>query len=127
MSEKTGRSAAEWTTFAVSSLLILALLALIASQSYQSDAPPAPEAHVSGEVKERAGQFLVPVTVTNTGDEAAEAVQVLVTLEIDGEVTEGDQTVDFLSGDDEAELVFVFDEDPADGELTVQVTGFAIP
>lgn len=127
MSERPGRSVAEWTTFVVSSLLVLLLLGLIASQSYQSDSPPAPEARVAGPMEERGGQFLVPVTVTNTGDEAAEAVQVLVSLDIDGEVTEGDQTVDFLSGDDEAELVFVFDDDPADGDLTVQVTGFAVP
>ena len=54
-------------------------------------------------------------------------VQVLAELIIDGDELTGDQTIDFLSGGEDQHLSFIFDEDPASGELSVVVTGFAIP
>ena len=35
--------------------------------------------------------------------------------------------IDFLAGGEEEELVFIFEDDPADGELTVAVSGFGVP
>jgi uncharacterized protein (TIGR02588 family) len=46
---------------------------------------------------------------------------------VDGEETAADQTIDFLAGGAEQDLVFVFEDDPADGELTIEVTSFAAP
>lgn len=127
MSARASRSTAEWATFAVSSLVLLTLLGAIALEAARSDDPAAPVAAVDGAVERRRGQFHVPVSVRNQGDATAEAVQVLVSLDIDGETTDADQTVDFLAGGDRQELVFVFDDDPADGELRVRVTGFTVP
>lgn len=127
MSPRPSRSTAEWTTFAVSSLVLLALLVTVVLQAARSDRPPAPVAAVEGPVERRGRHFHVPVTVTNEGDETAEAVQVLVSLDIDGETIDADQTIDFLAGGDHRDLVFVFDHDPADGELAVRITGFTVP
>lgn len=69
----------------------------------------------------------MPVRVTNEGDKTAEAVQVVVSLQIGDTVTDGEQIVDFLAGGDEQDLVFVFDEDPAGGTLEVKVSGFTVP
>ena len=79
------------------------------------------------ETQQVGDQFQVRVTVENKGDKAATAVQVVASLEVNGDTTEGDQVVDFLAGGDDEELVFVFADDPADGELSVEVTGFTVP
>ena len=70
---------------------------------------------------------VVDVDVSNGGDLTASDVQVSASLIVDGETTEGDQTIDFLAGGEVEELVFVFADDPADGELTVAVTSFGVP
>ena len=126
MSKRPARTAAEWTTFAISVAILLVVIAAIAVEAMREDENAQPVASV--ERTERVGdQFQVFVTVENRGDKAAAAVQVTASLEVDGETAEADQTVDFLAGDDEAELVFVFDGDPDDGELTVEVASFGVP
>ena len=65
--------------------------------------------------------------VTNDGDATAADVQVTAELVVDGTTTTADQVIDFLPGGAEEELVFVFDDDPDAGELTVVVSGFSVP
>lgn len=121
-----GRSAAEWVTFGISMALLLAVALVIAAEIPRSNGAATPVAVVRG-VSEREGRFFVRVEVVNRGDRTAENVQVAGSLVVDGEESDGDQTVDFLSGGETEELEFVFDEDPAEGELTVRVTGFLLP
>jgi uncharacterized protein (TIGR02588 family) len=126
MSSDEGRSAAEWTTFAVSCLILLAVVAVIGVQMFETPSPPAPVA-TAGEVHLVSGRHHVEVTVTNEGDETAANVQISAELVVDGEATTADQTVDFLAGSETVDLVFVFDDDPRAGELAVTVGGFALP
>jgi len=121
------RTAAEWTTLACSCLVLAVLVALIAARLGEDRDPASPVAVIDGEIRSSDGLHHVDVVVTNYGDDTAANVQVSAELTIDGEVTAADQTIDFLAGDEEEELVFVFEDDPADGELTVAVTGFAVP
>jgi uncharacterized protein (TIGR02588 family) len=121
------RSAAEWVTFVVSLLVLGVVVALIGVQHFAGQEPAAPAAEIAGPVREQGGHWYVPVEVTNHGDDTAENVQVLATLTIDGETFEGDQTIDFLSGREVEEVAFAFDEDPADGELVVTVSGYVVP
>ncbi len=126
MSERRERTSAEWITFAVAVVVLLLVIGAIAMEAVQSKDPARPVAVV--EQTERVGErYEVRVSVENRGDLAASNVQVLASLELDGETTEGDQVVDFLAGDDEEELVFVFEDDPSSGELSVEVTGFTVP
>lgn len=120
------RSAAEWTTFAIASALLLALVGFIVNQIPKSDPPAAPDATIQ-KVTERDGRFFVAVEVENRGGRTAENVQVVATLTIGEDVTEGDQMVDFLAGEEIEDVEFVFDDDPASGELTVSVTGYTVP
>ena len=118
--------AAEWVTFAVASVIVLAVIGAILLQVPRSVAPAAPAVEV-GRVQERNGAFFVPVVVTNEGDDTAQNVQVNATLTLDdGEVT-ADQVVDFLAGGEQEELEFVFEDDPDGGELDVVVGGFSLP
>jgi uncharacterized protein (TIGR02588 family) len=122
-----GRTAAEWTALACSCLVLAVLVGLIVAQLGDDREPAAPVAVIDGEPRAIDDLHHVDVVVTNEGDETAANVQVSAELTIDGEATTADQTIDFLAGDEEEELVFVFGDDPAEGELTVEVSGFAVP
>jgi uncharacterized protein (TIGR02588 family) len=126
MSRSNGRTVAEWVTFGVSSAILATVLGLIAVQLPDSDDPAAPVAQVDAE-RSLDGRHYVDVSVTNQGDEPASNVQVNASLVIDASTTQGDQTIDFLAAREEVQLTFVFDDDPANGELTVAVTGFTHP
>ena len=127
MSESTGRNAAEWATLAVSCLILMMVTLMIVIQALESQTPPAPVAKVMGPIREVGGDHHVSVIVTNAGRRTAANVQVSAELKIDDETSTADQTIDFLAGDEDEDLVFVFADDPADGELTVSVTGFSLP
>jgi uncharacterized protein (TIGR02588 family) len=120
-----GRTAAEWMTL-VGSLVVLAAVVVAIVAQHGDKGPPAPVAVVDA-VRSVGDAHHVEVTVRNDGDDTAEDVQVLASLEVEGETTDADQVIDFLAGDEEEQLVFVFADDPADGELTVGVTGFTVP
>jgi len=128
MSEKRpARSAAEWVTFAVSVLILLVLVGLIATEAGEPDRPALPRVVETGPVERHGERFLVPVKIRNEGGATAESVQIVAELTIGAEVTEADQTVEFLARDETAEVAFVFDEDPATGTLDVRVAGFTVP
>jgi uncharacterized protein (TIGR02588 family) len=126
VSERTRRTSAEWTTFAVSVLNVRALMAAIISEAIRHPDDAQPDA-VVGATRRVGKQYQVAVTLENRGDKAAAAVQVNASLELDGDTTESDQVVDFLAGGDSEELVFVFKDDPDDGKLTVEVASFSVP
>jgi uncharacterized protein (TIGR02588 family) len=74
------------------------------------------------------GQRYVSAVVRNDGDETAEAVQVVAELRVDGEVVaDGEQLVDFLSGGETQEIVFVFDTTAPDAELLLRVASYIVP
>ena len=126
MSRSRRRSVAEWVTLAASTAVLLVVVALLVVQIGQGDDPAAPVVVVQ-DVDEVGDQFHVHVVVTNDGDRTAANVQVVAELDVGGDVVSGDQSIDFLAGGEEADLVFVFGEDPAQGALSVAVTGYVVP
>lgn len=124
--DESGRSPAEWVTFAVALVVIGIVVALVAVEIPKSKTPPAPVAE-PGVIEARGDRYVVPVLVHNRGQRTATDVQVQATLTVDGEEHEGDLLVDFLSGGESEELEFVFEDDPTDGELEVRVTGYGLP
>lgn len=116
----------EWVTFALAAVIVLGILGTVLSQMVTEGSPPSPRVAV-GAVAERDGSFIVPVRLTNDGDETAQDVQVNATLTTkDGETT-SDQIVAFLAGGEEERLEFVFEDDPGDGELVVGIGGYRLP
>jgi uncharacterized protein (TIGR02588 family) len=124
---RPARTPAEWVSFAVSCLVLGVVVILIVQQPQSDDGPAAPVASVAGEAERVPGGFHVPVEVRNEGKAAAADVQVTAELTIVGETSEADQVVPFLGAEEAQDLVFVFPDDPADGDLTVQVAAFAVP
>ncbi len=78
----------EWAVFALGILCIGAVVAFLAKDALQSAHAPAHVVVRLGQTEERAGQRHVPVTLLNSGGEAAAGVQVEVLLERDSEIVE---------------------------------------
>ena len=126
MTEREPRSAAEWVTLVVSLLVLAVLVGLIVLRLLDERDPAEPIATIEG-VEEVGDDHHVEVMVRNEGDDTAADVQIVAELVIGDETSEADQVLDFLAGDEEEHVVFVFEDDPADGELTVSVSGFSVP
>lgn len=80
------------------------------------------------EIREAPSQFYVPFSVTNTGGETAELVQVIAELRINGEVEEtGEPQIYFLSSGETEEGAFVFSCNPREREVVVRVASYKLP
>lgn len=126
MSKRPDRTTAEWVALGVSSVILLAVFALVAVQLRNPDAPPDPVARVE-QVRPVGDRFQVNVSVRNDGDQTAANIQVNAELQTPDGPVSGDQTIAFLPGGGVEDLTFVFDDDPTASDFTVAVTGFADP
>jgi uncharacterized protein (TIGR02588 family) len=122
------RTKAEWVVFGLASAVILLLAGAIGWLWTQPYDPPNVTAERVGEARVLGTDSYVTTEVTNDGDETAEAVQVQAEMTVDGEVTaEAEQIVDFLSGGETEEVVFIFSDVPAGAEIEVSVASFKVP
>jgi uncharacterized protein (TIGR02588 family) len=120
----------EWVVFAVGLLLVLSTLAYLAydGATMGSD-PPSLEVRL-GTPEQRTHNFIVPVTVTNHGDETAEGITIEVTLENasgGGEPVRGELTVAFLPRRATREGWVTFQQDPRAARLNARVLGYEKP
>ena len=125
---RAARSVAERVSFAVSSAILALIVGAIgyiwANQSDPADVVVAAVA----DARQEGSRYYVQATVENRGDDTAEQVTVAADLTVPGEAPDvADQSIDFLSGGEEATVVFVFDRNPKDGELEIRVTGYRAP
>jgi uncharacterized protein (TIGR02588 family) len=117
----------EWTTLAISIILILALLALVTYVSISGgNEPPVVEARpLNQEIRREGESYYLPVAVTNRGGHTAEEVVVQAELaSSDGSSEASEFTLDFLAGGETREGIAVFATDPSAGELTIDVASF---
>jgi uncharacterized protein (TIGR02588 family) len=126
---RRGRSLAEWVTFGVAALLLTAIVSLVIYDWVATPAtPPVIRLTRSGEIRAVNGQYYIPFTIENIGGNTAESVQVIAELKIDGSIEEaGEQQIDFLAGDESEEGAFVFQRNPAEGELILRVGSYKMP
>lgn len=124
-----GRSLAEWMTFGIATLVLIAILSLVIYDWVATpNTPPVIELTQSGAIREVNGQYYIPFTIKNVGGNTAEAVQLIAELKIDGEIEEsGEQQIDFLAGDESEEGAFVFSRNPSEGELILRVGSYKMP
>ena len=67
-------------------------------------------------------------TLTNTGGDTAESVQIIAELRVNGEVVEsGEQQIDFLSRGETEEGAFIFSRNPSQGQLIVRSSSYKLP
>jgi uncharacterized protein (TIGR02588 family) len=121
---------AEWTTLAISTVILLAIVGAITWLSFNGEERPpviAVEADLERLREEENGYYL-PVTIRNDGDRTVEDVIVqgeLVVSESEPETV--DITISFLAGGESVEGVMVFRSDPAQGDLTTGATSYKEP
>lgn len=123
------RSTAEQISFFVALMILLGIIGCI-GYLWRSDRTQSPSILKisTHSLEQRQTNYYVPFTVTNLGGTTATTVQVIAELRIDNEIAEwGEQTIDFLSRDEEAEGAFIFIRNPNDGELTVRVASYSSP
>jgi uncharacterized protein (TIGR02588 family) len=127
--ERPSRTTAEWWTFGVSLALVAAVIGVVvATWATGPSGPPVLVAERSGPVAREDGVYRVPFAVRNEGGEAADQVQVVAELMVDGRVEgEGEQLFAFLSGGDTERGQFLFTTNPAEGTLTIDVASYALP
>jgi uncharacterized protein (TIGR02588 family) len=123
------RTFAEWATFAIACSILSILIGLVLyNWRTKKQEPPIISVTRNTPIRETQGQFYVPFTVTNTGGETAESVQIIAELRVNGEVLEsGDQQIDFLSSGETQEGAFIFSRNPSQGQLIVRSSSYKLP
>ena len=119
----------EWVTFAVGFVLVVSTLGyLIYDAATVSEAPPQIEFKL-GTPQSQSQQFIVPVSVKNTGDQTAENVQIEVVLESGGEEQErGEFQIAFLPRRATREGWVTFQTDPRTASrIKARALGFEKP
>ena len=127
--KKVEKNWLEWVVFGVGLVLVVCVVGyLVYDGASMGDAPPDIEVTLGATVR-RGAEFLVPVSVTNRGDETAEGVQIEVTLERadGGEPERGEFGIAFLPRRATRRGWVSFSQDPAAGRLKPRVLGYEKP
>jgi uncharacterized protein (TIGR02588 family) len=124
--KRQGHSAAEWVTLVLSSLLIAGVSVAVAYFTITSgDAPPSFTTEPQpAETRGNTEEFYLPVTVTNTGDEPAQEIQVRVELQSGDQTETAVFTIDLLAAGESEEGTAVFQSDPSQGAIQAVVESF---
>lgn len=127
--QRPPRSLAEWVSFCLASTVLAAVGGLVIySWTTQKDLPPILKVEQSSEIRFHQEAFYISFAVKNEGGETVESVQIIAELRVQGEVVEtGEQSIDFLSRNEEEEGAFIFQRDPRKGELTIRVASYKLP
>jgi uncharacterized protein (TIGR02588 family) len=126
--KKVKKNRLEWAVFGLSVALVAGTLGFLVYDAVRLEKRP-PEIEVRLGAPERRGEeFVVPVSVTNRGDQTAEGVQVEVTLEAgSAEPERGEFTIAFVPRRATREGWVAFKTDPRTGRLTPRVLGYEKP
>lgn len=126
-----GRSAAEWTTFALSVVVVAALVGVALAEQFLRREPAGvlvAVAVATDRAEERGGRFYVPFTVANDGAEPATNVAIVFEVRR-GETVVEESTADVpflpVDGHQEGELVTALD--PATHEIVGRVGTLQAP
>ena len=118
----------EWVALAIGSVALVAVVGILAADELTGgDRPPeiAVELHLDAAYQTEHG-WLLPATLTNVGDEAAEALDLEAVATVGGVEERSMLQVDYAPSRSEVELTFGFSARP-DGDVEVVVVGFRLP
>ena len=119
------RNIVEWIVLGVSVLSVVGIIGfLVVDGLTDAGRPPRPavELHLDRAYTAPTG-WMLPATVTNDGDSAAQAVTLLATATVGDATEEAQVSVDYLPAGTRVDVVFGFSASP-DGEVSVRVAGF---
>lgn len=118
----------EWVVLAISAALVVGLVGFLVVDGITDEGrPPSPRVELlPDEAYEVENRWILPGTVTNEGDQAAEALALRATASVNGADEESEITIDFLPAGTDVEISFGFSGRP-EGEVTVSTVGFRLP
>ena len=121
------RNAVEWVVLGVSVVGIVVLVGALIIEGLGGRRPADPAMEVrTAEARQGAQGWIVPVTVRNAGDEAAEAVIFEAQATVGGNNEASQLEVDFLPAGTSVDAAFAFTAQPA-GEVTVRLVSYRVP
>lgn len=121
------RNAVEWLVLAASVLAIVALVGVLVAEGLRETHPPSPTVELRpAEARQAPTGWIVPATLANAGDRAAQAVVLEATATVAGEEESSELEVDFLPAGSSVDVAFAFSAAP-DGEVTVRLVSFREP
>jgi len=120
------RELPELVTLILSLAVVLVLIGgVVYVQVAGGDQPPAIEAEaLLDEVRVEGERFYLPIEISNSGDQAAEAVRIVVVERVGEREIEHEILIDYLAGHGTAEAIAVLSEDPRRAEVRVEVRSF---
>lgn len=118
----------EWLVLGLSAAVVVGIVGFLVVDGLTDQArPPMPSVELQTDAAyETAGTWIVPATVTNEGDDAAEALVLRATATVDGSEEESDVSVDHLPPGTDVDIAFGFSGEP-DGDIDVTTVGFRLP
>lgn len=121
------RNPVEWAVLAVSVLAITILVTALAIEGLSERRPANPQVELRpAEARLGSLGWILPATVSNGGDIAAEAVILEAEATVDGEAETSELEVPFLPAASSVEIAFSFSAQPSD-EVKVRLVGFRVP
>jgi uncharacterized protein (TIGR02588 family) len=123
---RPGRDAAEIVTLVVSIAVVAALIGgVVFVQLARGERPPAVNASalIDG-ARAEGGRFYLPIEISNSGDQAAEAVRVVVVQRIGERDVDHELLIDYLAGHGRQEATALLGDDPRRSPVTVEVRSF---
>ena len=123
--KKKDKSRAQWTTFALSFLIVLILVGLLFYQftAMEDSAPIISVTPDLENVRQIEGQFYLPLEIKNAGGSTAEAVRIRTNLTRENRIDEVPELiVQYLSGGETVKGEVVLHTDPAVGTLSYDIS-----
>lgn len=121
------RNIVEWSVLGLSLVSIALLVGALVVQGLAEAEPANPRVDLHAD-RARQGElgWIIPATVSNAGDEAAEAVVLEAAARIGGATEVSTVEVNFLPAGTNVEVAFSFSQQPAN-EITVRLLGYRTP
>lgn len=115
----TPRTKAEWVSLIISIILLAGVVAIVIALWAGSSQAPARFRIDRGTIRNEAGQYYLPISITNEGDTTG--AQVTVEGKIGGSSNEETSatTFDFIPGHSTSEAVLIFSAEPTSAEMRV--------
>jgi uncharacterized protein (TIGR02588 family) len=118
----------EWGALAISVMVVVGVVGFLLLDGLRDEGdPPEPVAQLHlDEAYETDHGWILPVTLTNDGDVAAESLVMRATATVAGDEEESETAVAYLPAGTDVDVSFGFSAE-AEGEVTVQVISFTLP
>ena len=125
---KGRKNALEWTVFGISAAILVAVTAFLIIDAVRGSTDEPDIEITTGSVTSRGGHYVVPVMVTNRGDQTAEGLRVEIALRKgDEDVEVAEVTFAFVPRASHREAWALFRNDPRGFTLQARAIGFEKP